>query len=236
MLLFGEEHNSAIAHWLQLAVTKDMMKERKLTLGAEMFEADNQQVINDYLKGNINEKQLDSLARLWPNFKTDYKPLLDFAKENGLTFVASNVPRKYAAMVYKGGFEKLDSLSADEKKWIAPLPIEFDPNLSQYVEMKKMMNGHGGDNIAKAQAIKDATMAYFILQNYKAGDLFIHYHGTYHSDMHQGIMWYLQKKQPSLKYITIATVTQKDISKLEKENLEKADFIICVDEGMTTTY
>jgi len=236
MLLFGEEHNNSIAHWLQLEVTKELMQKRKLTLGAEMFEADNQEVINQYLSKKINEEQLDSLARLWPNFKTDYKPLLDLARDSGLVFIASNVPRKYASKVYKGGFEKLDSISEQEKKWIAPLPIDFDANLSQYVEMKKMMNGHGGDNIAKSQAIKDATMAYFILQNYKPGNLFIHYHGTFHSDMHQGILWYLQKKQANLNYITISTVTQKDIEKLDKENLGKGDFIICVDEDMTTTY
>lgn len=236
VLLFGEEHNNAIAHWLQLELTRELLQKRKLTLGAEMFEADNQEAVNLYLKKSINEKQLDSMARLWPNFTTDYKPLLDLARDSNLQFIASNVPRKYASMVYKGGFQKLDSLSAQEKNRIAPLPIEFDPNLSQYVEMKKMMNGHGGDNIAKAQALKDATMAYFISQNYKQGNLFIHYHGTFHSDMYQGILWYLRKKLPDLHYFTICTVTQRDISKLEKENLGKADFIICVDEDVTTTH
>lgn len=45
-----------------------------------------------------------------------------------------------------------------------------------------------------------------------------------------------EKDKPNLKYIIISTVTQQDIYKLEKENIGKADFIICVDEDMTTTY
>ena len=99
-----------------------------------------------------------------------------------------------------------------------------------------MMPDHGGDNLPKAQAIKDATMAYFILENFKQGSLFIHYNGSYHSENYEGILWYLKKKRPELKYVTITTVTQKDISRLLAENKGKADFIICVDEDMTTTY
>ena len=81
VVLFGEHHDNSIVHWLQLKVTKSLAKKRALTLGAEMFESDNQKVLNDYLLGKINQKQLDTLARLWNNYKTDYKPIVDFAKE-----------------------------------------------------------------------------------------------------------------------------------------------------------
>lgn len=47
-----------------------------------MIETDNQQALNQYLKGEITQKGLDTLARLWNNHKTDYKPLVDFAKNN----------------------------------------------------------------------------------------------------------------------------------------------------------
>ncbi len=102
--------------------------------------------------------------------------------------------------------------------------------------MLTMMPGHGGENLPKAQAIKDATMAHFILQNYKPKSLFIHYNGAYHSENYEGIVWYLKNSRPDLKISTITTVSQKDIHELPKENKHKADFIICVDEDMTTTY
>jgi len=101
VVLFGEHHNNPIVHWLQLETTVDLNKLRKLTLGAEMFEADNQTPLNNYLMDTIDQKGLDTLARLWKNHKTDYKPLVDFAKKNQLKFIAANVPRRFASKVLK---------------------------------------------------------------------------------------------------------------------------------------
>ena len=236
IVLFGEFHNNAIAHWLELSVAKDLSEKRTLTFGAEMFEADNQQALNYYLAGKISAKGLDSTARLWSNYKTDYAPIVDFAKEKNAPFIATNIPRRYASLVSKKGFEALDTLPTLEKTWMAPLPMDYDANLPGYVKMLEMMGGHGGANMPKAQATKDATMAYFILQNFKPGNLFIHYNGSFHSDNYDGINWYLKRKQPDLKYATITTVSQKNIKQLLAENKGKADYIICVDEDMTNTY
>jgi uncharacterized iron-regulated protein len=236
VLLFGEQHNNSFVHWLQLELTKDLSERKTLILGAEMLEADNQQQVNYYLNGEINQKKLDSTARLWPNYKTDYKPLVDFAKANKIPFISTNIPRRFAAMVSKKGFEALDLLTNDEKKWIAPLPITYDANLPGYIEMLKMMGEHTSPNMPKAQAIKDATMAYFINKNVQPNTVFIHYNGTYHSDNFEGINWYLKIYNPSIQITTIATVEQKDISKLEIENYNKADFILVIDEDVTKTY
>ena len=236
VVLFGEFHNNPISHWLQLEVTKDLEQKRNLVLGAEMFEQDNQPALDLYLQGKISAKGLDSMARLWKNYPTDYAPLVNFAKENKIVFAATNIPRRYASMVSKGGFSALDTISAKEKTWMAPLPIAYNAELPGYKNMPAMMPGHGGENLPKAQAIKDATMAYFILQYYKPGSLFIHYNGSYHSENYEGIVWYLKNSKPELSIATITTVSQKDIQQLLKENKYKADFIICVDEDMTTTY
>jgi uncharacterized iron-regulated protein len=236
IVLIGESHNNPISHWMELEITKDCKEKRNLVLGAEMFEQDNQLALDNYLQGKISNKGLDSSARLWKNYSTDYAPIVNFAKANQIPFAASNVPRRYAAMVAKGGFEALDTLSEIEKKWIAPLPIPFDPELPGYKNMMTMMAGHGSINMPKAQAIKDATMAYFILKYFTGGSLFIHYNGSYHSENHDGIVWYLHQRRPDLKIITVTTVSQKEVKHLLAENKNKADFIICVDEEMTTTY
>ncbi len=236
VILFGEIHNNPISHWLQYEVTSDLHKSRKLILGAEMLEADNQKPLDEYLNGNINYKELDSLARLWPNYKTDYAPLVNFAKDNKLQFIATNIPRKYANLVYKKGFEALDTLSTEEIKWIAPLPILFDSELPTYKNILKMMGDHGSPKLVMAQAMKDATMAYFILKNYTDNHLFIHYNGAYHSDSYEGIQWYLKKGKEQIKCATISTVSQDNVKKLLPKNRNKADFIICVDDKMTMTH
>jgi uncharacterized iron-regulated protein len=236
IVLFGELHNNPISHWLQYEVTLDLSTFKPLILGAEMIEADNQQVLNDYLNGAITYKDLDSLARLWPNYKTDYAPLVDFAKENKLDFIATNIPRRYASLVFKNGFEALDSLSIEEKEWMAPLPIPFDSELPTYKNILTMMGEHGSPELVMAQATKDATMAHFILKNYEKNHLFIHFNGAYHSDKYEGILWYLKKEESTYDYATLSTVSQDEVNKLSEENHNRADFIICVDSNMTTTY
>lgn len=139
-------------------------------------------------------------------------------------------------MVFKKDLIALESLTIEEKSWIATLPIAFDLNLPGYKAMMGMQGGHAGDKMPKAQAIKDATMAHFILKNRTPQSLFLHYNGTYHSDNFEGINWYLTKKSPNLKIVTIATVEQEDITRFKIENLKKADFIIVIDEYVTKTY
>lgn len=239
IVLFGEIHDNPVSHWLQLELTKDLFESKKesLILGAEMFESDNQVIVNEYLAGLISQNSFESEARLWPNYKTDYKPLVEFAKTNNLQFVATNVPRRYASLVNSKGFEGLEELSKEAKTFIPPLPIKYDPDLNCYKSMMEMegMGSHITPNFPKAQAIKDATMAYFILQNWSAGKQLIHYHGSYHSENFESIYWYLKQANPDLKIITIHTVSQKDVSELENENTGKADFTVCVDEDMTKT-
>ena len=235
IVLFGEYHNNPIAHWLQLELIKDLEPKRSLILGAEMFERDNQKELNSYLQGTINQKALDSLARLWNNYKTDYKPLVDFALNKKIPFIATNIPRKYASLVYKKGLQVLDTLPINEKQWIVSLPMKYDGTLSQYQKMRKMM-AHMGENLPIAQAIKDATMAETILRDRREGSLFVHFNGSYHSDFYQGIYWYLQQENPYLQILTITTLTQSDLKKLNKEAYGQADFILVVDEDMTTTF
>ena len=236
IVLFGEYHNNPICHWLQIKLAKALHPKTNLVLGAEMIERDNQDVLNQYLAGEINQKALDTLARLWSNYKTDYKPLVDFAQEKNLSFIATNIPRRYASQVFKQDFASLEKLSEQEKSWIAPLPIPFDIELPGYKNMLEMMGGHAGDKMPKAQAIKDATMAYFILKHLPKVGVFLHLNGTYHSDNFEGIVWYLKQYQPNVNVLTIATVEQNQLKKLDKAHLNKANFVLVIDQDITKSY
>ena len=238
IVLFGEYHNNPIAHWLELEVTKSLYteKEGQIVMGAEMFEADNQLILDEYLSGLISVEKFEAECRLWSNYDTDYEPLIRFAKDSAVHFVASNIPRRYAAVANKKGVDKLNELSNEAKRFIAPLPIEFDADSVLIAKMGGMMMGKSPLPIAKAQASKDATMAYFITQNLKDGKLFIHYNGSFHSDDDGGIRKYLQLYQPGVEVKTITTVSQDNIDKLDESYLNKADYIICVPSDMTKTY
>ena len=241
VIFFGELHNNPIAHWLQLELSHDLHDAvgARLRLGAEMFEADNQLLLDEYLQGYISENNFEEEARLWKNYGTDYKPLVQMALRDSLAFIATNVPRRYANLVFRQGLEGLDSLSSEARSYLAPLPIEFDPELPGYRSMVEMMGGHGGDaslNLPMAQAIKDATMAHFIGRHARPEGIFLHFNGAYHSDNYEGILWYLQRYRPELGLATISTLELEDIGSLPEENWGKADFIIAIPATMTKTY
>jgi uncharacterized iron-regulated protein len=253
VIFFGELHDNPIAHWLELEITADLYKTagNNLVMGAEMFETDNQLLLDEYLAKDYEADKFEAEAKLWKNYKTDYKPLVEFARKNGLPFIATNIPRRYASMVSRKGFEVLDSLSGEAKQLIAPLPIAYDPEVKCYKDMMDMhdmpapgpgmpsmpgMAASPNENLPKAQAIKDATMAHFILQNFAPGKKFIHYNGSYHSDNHLGIIYYLKLYKPDIKVATVTTVIQADPDSLFTENKGLADFIIAVPETMTHTY
>ncbi len=243
MVFFGEHHTNPISHWLQLEVTQSLYESvgDKLILGAEMFENGNQLVMDEYLAGFYDEeKMIPEMTQMWKNYKTDYKPLLDFAKEKKIPFIATNIPRRYAAMINKDGKDALKKLSPEAAKMVSPDLLKYyDPNVKAYAEMKDKMGGHvpkNMDNIQLAQASKDATMAHFMLKNYKKPMLFLHYQGSYHSDNDQGIIWWVNKLKPGLDIKSISTITRTDWDKLnDKEKAALADYSIVVPDNMTQT-
>lgn len=238
VILFGEYHDNSIAHWLQIKLVKSLREKKSIALGLEMFENDNAQVVQQYVEDKISEKSFDTLVRFWPNYKTDYRPLVEFAKEHKIPVIATNVPRRYASLLYKKGLDTLLQLPAEEKQYIAPLPFPYDADLPSYKKMLEMFGNEkqSNANLPKAQAIKDATMAYFIVKNIQKNQLFIHINGSYHSDYYEGIYWYIQQYSNGLNVKTISVVEQKDIHKLEEENAKKADYLIVVDEDVVKTH
>ena len=243
VVLFGEQHNDPIAHWLELQVARDLAQRKvgQLVLGLEMFERDVQPLVDQYNTGELDDEAFEEQSRPWPNYATDYKPLLQLAQQNKLRVVGTNAPRRYASQVAKSSLTSLENLPPNEREWLAPLPITVDYALPGYANMAKMFGGeaHGGagaQNIIQAQALKDATMAHFILKNRQPGQLLLHFNGSYHSDNFDGISWYLRRAEPKLRIRTISTVSQEQLEKLDKENVKKADFVLVVPADMTKTY
>ena len=243
MVFFGEYHTDPISHWMQLEMTKSFfeIKGKKLFFGAEMFENGNQLVLDEYLAGFYPEvKMLPEITQMWRNYQTNYKPMLDFAKENGLRFIATNIPRRYAAMINKKGIDCLSELSPAALAMIGPdLEKYFDPTVKAYAEMADMLGEHAPPsmlNIQTSQASKDATMAHFSLKNFNEGDFLFHFQGSYHSNYNQGIIWWINKIQPGFNIKSITTVTKSEWLELtEEEKATIANYIIVVADNMTQT-
>ena len=226
LIFFGELHNSAIAHWLQHEMARDLAEDtsRNTIIGMEMFEADQQSLMDGFISGRLTEAEFEDHARLWQNYESDYKPLIEFASTEGLPVIASNIPRPYASQVHHEGLESLDALGETAQNYMAPLPIEVDLELPGYAAMLEM-GGHGGgepENLARAQAVKDATMAHFMLTHLNADEnrRIMHFNGRYHSDNYEGIYWYLRHYGFEGDILTISTLMEGEAVE------ERADFIL----------
>ncbi|MFN4299029.1 MAG: ChaN family lipoprotein [Thermaurantimonas sp.] len=237
-VFFGEYHDDPVIHYLQLQLLKHLIEsEENLALGLEMFEWQDAEVLNAYLSSKIDQNTFFSEANsIWKNYKTDYSPMVELAKRKGISVFASNVPRAWASAVYRGGFEALDTIESDLKKYVPPLPIPYDAELPGYRNMLKMAHGHGGENLPKAQALKDAAMAWSVVQLLEKGFKILHLNGTYHTNNFEGIIWYLEKYRPKTRYFTIAMVRQANIQKLNKEFRGLADVVIAVPDDMIRTH
>ena len=165
VLFFGEEHNDSAGHYLENKIFRALHAQYadKVVLSMEMFETDNQLVLNEYLAGTIDEARFSRDVRLWSNYK-DYRPMIEYAKQNKIPVIAANPPRRYVNLVSRRGMKSLDSLSKDAKKFLPPLP--YDTLTGRYREkfIEIMKGGPGGDNpnVYYSQSLWDAGMGYSI--------------------------------------------------------------------------
>ncbi|MGE5299470.1 MAG: ChaN family lipoprotein [Acidobacteriota bacterium] len=238
IVLFGELHDNPIVHWLEFEVTKDLFARvgERLVVGAEMFEADDQIIIDEYMSEMIGEATLAEEAKTWHNYQTDYKPILEFAHDHRIPFIATNIPRRYASLVATEGLVALEKLADEAMQWIAPLPIQLDRTSPNYDRLLDIGRAHGMDNenFFAAQSIKDATMAHFILKNLAPEKLFFHLNGEFHTQAYSGIFWYLTQAQPNLAIVTINSAEGETLDFLD-EYRDVADYTLVIPQSMTRT-
>lgn len=157
VLIFGEEHNDAVGHYLEKAMLEELFKTNgvAVTLSMEMFERDVQLVLDEYLQGTIRDKELVKDGRAWNNYK-DYRPMVDFAKEHKLDVLAANAPGRYASIAGRKGPAALATLTDHAKRFIAPLP--YDTATGDYYKKLTDVGEHAGPAPAKKDTThKDST-------------------------------------------------------------------------------
>lgn len=237
VVFLGENHDDKIAHALQFEIFKSVFekfgKQRIVALSLEMFERDAQVVVDEYLQNLITEKKFLDDSRPWNNYKTDYRPLLEFAKQNTLSVIAANAPRRYINMVSRNGGDALNSLSPAAKKWLAPLP--FGESSKEYKEKFNRLMGAGGSEnhslskIFASQTLWDATMAFSIAEHLKKqkNALVVHLNGSFHTENRLGTAEQLLKYQPNAKFLVVTMRYEDDFKNFDKAKHENlGDFVI----------
>jgi uncharacterized iron-regulated protein len=205
----------------------------------EMLETDQQEAIRQYLRGTLPTlEKLSEAIRLWPNFRTDYAPILDFCRQKKIPLYATNAPRHLAREISQRGLRATEEWGREQRQYVAPLPFPRLDSLPSYCRMNEMAQAHGMDPepFRLAQMLKDATMAHFILQAWQPGMLFFHLNGRYHSDYHEGIAAYLRLYNPSIKVLILTTEEVPDPKQYKPSKPYAADIFLVVPETMTKTH
>jgi uncharacterized iron-regulated protein len=242
VLFFGEEHNDSTDHYLEFHLFKKISQQYpgKTALSMEMFETDCQNVLNEYLSGFIREKNFVTDARAWHNYK-DYRPLIEWAKDNNIPVVAANAPNRYTNMANRLGLQSLTELSAQGKSYLPPLPIDTATG-TYYDKFLQVMGGHaamGGMQMFQAQNLWDATMGWSIARFAKAhkGYKILQLNGGFHSEEQLGASAQLKKYAPKLKILNIATFDDENFDNPDWSKLAKnGDYIIVTDPKVPKTF
>ena len=240
VVFLGEQHDDSVGHALEFEIFKQVIADygsrRKIALSMEMFERDVQIVVDEYLSGQITEAQFLASSRPWGNYKTDYRPLLELAKDKKLAVIAANAPRRYVNMVSRNGRDSLNGLSKEAKIWIALLPYG-EPSEAYAKKFKALMGPSpeaqmGIDKILGSQSLWDATMANSIAKYLKKnkGGLIVHLNGSFHTESRLGTVEHLLRYRSKAKVVVVTIRYEDDFKTFDKaKDSDLGDFVILTD-------
>jgi uncharacterized iron-regulated protein len=248
VVFVGEQHDDANSHRLERSLLEGLARRRgEIVLALEMFERDVQEPLAHFLMGHIEEADFLRDARPWPQYATDYKPLVDLAVAKNWPVVAANVPRSIAADVSQSGLDALKGKSEAERAWFARdlrCPLD-DRYFHRFVEA---MGGHTGTNggstpaadrltiqhFYEAQCLKDETMAESIAQAYVGGavggkrPLVVAVNGAFHSDYGEGVVERTRRRLPDKRVVILSLLPVESLDDLtpDADARRKADYLV----------
>ncbi|MCC6317477.1 MAG: ChaN family lipoprotein [Gemmatimonadaceae bacterium] len=246
VVFFGEQHDDPVTHAAELALLAAIGAVRpNLVLSLEMFERDVQGPLDDYLAGRTDESAFLSIARPWERYATDYRGMVELARVRGWPVVASNVPRRIAAVVSRAGLTALDTIPTADRRWIArdhqcPRDDEY------FTRFAEQMRGHGSGGPAdapdteamramtvrfyEAQCVKDEAMGEAVadaLARAGRGAIVVHYDGAFHSDYGLGTAARLRRRAPAARTVVVSAIPVASLDQVDlAAHRRRGDYIV----------
>ena len=240
----GEQHNDPNTHLLERALLEALARRRAdIAVSLEMFERDTQAALDAYLAGTLDEAAFLKDSRPWPRYQTDYRPLVELAREKRWPVIAANVPRPLASGIAKAGLSSLETLTPEQKPWVsADMQCPKDAYFDRFSET---MGGHpagdGPDAVAKhaamveryyySQCLKDEVMGESVARLAKGpgdGPLVVHYNGAFHSDFALGAAERAARRMPGSRVAVISMLPVASLDGLTPagDDLKRGDYLV----------
>lgn len=242
VLFVGEQHDDPNTHRLELAILEGLARRRgNIALALEMFERDVQGLVSEYGAGSTAEEAFMKGSRPWPRYATDYRPLVEFAKSKEWPIVASNVPRRLASAVSKGGLAALKTSDGDPALYAAEQRCPEDDYFDRFAETMTSHPMPGTEKMPAAeqramvqrfyesQCLKDETMAESVVRAREKGSpLVVHVNGSFHSDFGDGAAERVRRRLPRARVLVVSILPVENLDTLEptKQDRKRADYLV----------
>ena len=269
VVFIGETHDDPTGHMLEAELLARALAayggaeggaDRTVALSLEFFQRDVQPILDEYLAGLISEASFLSDSRPWSRYGTDYRPLVELAKEAEIDVIAANAPRRYARRVTQHGRASLEDLPASAREHLPPLPYgqpspeyrdQWIAVISAVMEQVGMKCGvpvpesegrappgaHSNmGNQLHSQTLWDASMAWWISRYLEEHPdaLVLHMVGGFHVARGTGTPEHLAAYRPGARSMIVMLRPVQDVDAFQAAPAgEWGDFVIQTDGSRT---
>lgn len=211
VVLIGEWHTHSGIHRFQTDLLSALfLQNPDLTLSMEQFSRDNQEIVDQYLAGEIGETTFIKQANAWPNYESDYRPLVEFAKFKKLDLIAANAPNNIVSCIGREGLDYINRLPEKERSWLAD-SISTKNGAYKTRFLASMHHGDESQNNKQfaAQMTWDETMAESILHylDKHPDNQVMHIAGNFHVENGLGIAASILRREPNLNVVIVTPVS-----------------------------
>ncbi|GEM74439.1 ChaN family lipoprotein [Vibrio sagamiensis] len=214
VILIGEWHTHSGIHRFQTELLNQVSStQRQVALSMEQFSRDTQTSLNHYLDNKIGEQFLKQQTRTWPNYESDYRPLIELAKHKQIPVIASNAPKDIVRCIGREGIDYLDKLNKEERQWVAEtINTQNRPYKDKFMSSMHHGQSEQTERQYSAQITWDETMAESITQYLTQfpDSQVVHIAGNFHVEKGLGIKQSILDRNPALNIIVISPT--EDIS------------------------
>jgi len=163
VVLVGETHTRYDHHLVQLEILKYLyQKSPDLALGVEWFQQPFQKHLDDYVAGDITEKEMLHLTEYFSRWKYNYRlyqPILQYARENKIPVIALNAPRELIRALAKSEIDDLpEELKSQLPKSYDWSDKDYEKRLRDIFELHPEYKGKF-ENFMRSQLTWDESMA-----------------------------------------------------------------------------
>ncbi|MGE9294732.1 MAG: ChaN family lipoprotein [Puniceicoccales bacterium] len=246
VILIGEQHDNALAHELELKLVETVLTHTpNAAVAMEMFERDEQTIVDFYTQGKISDKALFEAtdSKSWggneDNWRAWYLPVVDAVRHHqahGARLITANTPRAYVKLARIEDHAVLTAIAAQspEERFVTP-DAEVD-DTAYRDRFFALMGGHGHGHghghamdtsgFFRAQQLWDATMADAVLDAHASHPKVVLLVGDFHIASEGGLAQRVRHAAPGLDVITVSIIRQEDPTTFDEDDKDRADFVI----------